>query len=404
MVLIDRPRYLEAINPYIDQPVVKVLTGLRRSGKSSIMALLAERLERRSGATVIRLDFDNFELADLATARALHDHLSGLLPEGKKAYLLLDEIQEVDGWEKVVNSLHASGKADIYLTGSNSRLLSSELSTYIAGRFVTIPVSTLSFAEHVSFTNATTDAELPIADHFNSYLRRGGFPGLTQLTSYPDTETYRAIRDIYGSALIRDVITRNNIRNADMLQRIAAFAMENTGYLLSGNSIANYFKSQRRKVDPETVLSYLSALSESFILYRVPRFDLQGRELLTVNDKYFAGDHGLIHALLGYQDRHLPGVLENIVFHELLRRGFQVYVGKLGDREIDFITETDGKRYYIQVTTSLDASPQTRARELAPLLAIKDSYPKLILSLDQHAGGSENGIEHRWLPDWLLQT
>lgn len=400
-----RPSYLAAVEPYVDQPFVKVLTGLRRSGKSTLLALIAQRLEERGVRPdhVLRFDFEALDLLPLTGAEALNAHVTGLLVDTERYYLLLDEIQEVDGWEKVVNSLIATRNVDIYVTGSNSRLLSSELATYIAGRYVTIEVSTLSFAEHVAFvTQFDPQSAASTADHFDDYLRRGGFPGL-YAGSFTDAQLYQVVEDIYASALIRDTISRRNIRNVDMLQRVATFALDNVGNPFSARSVVDFFKSQRRKVDTETVLSYLDAMTESFVLTRIPRYDIAGRKLLTVNEKYYAGDHSLIHAMLGYSDRHLPGVLENIVQAELRRRGNRVVVGKADGREVDFIAERGDDRTYVQVTTTM-TSDRTRERELAPLLAIRDSHPKIVLSLDRHAGGNEAGIKHRYLPDWLLDT
>ncbi len=400
---IARPTYLAAVEPFIDQPLVKVLTGLRRSGKSTLLRLIGDRLRARgvSPERLIYLDFDSLDLAALTDATPLHAHLAERFGDDGRYYLLLDEIQEVEGWEKAVNSLIATRNVDIYLTGSNSRLLSSELATYIAGRYVSIEVSTLSFAEHLAFTAALDpDASQATDEQFARYLRRGGFPGL-YFGNYADQQLYQAVEDIYASALIRDTITRHGIRNVDMLNRIAAFALDNVGNPFSARSIADYFKSQRRKVDPETVVNYLDAMTESFLLHRTPRYDLVGRKLLTINEKYYAGDHGLVHARLGYQDRHLPGTLENIVQAELRRRGYRVMVGKLGEQEVDFVAEVGDERLYVQVTTTM-VEARTRDRELAPLLAIKDAHPKLVLSLDRHAGGSESGIKHRWVPEWLL--
>jgi predicted AAA+ superfamily ATPase len=249
----------------------------------------------------------------------------------------------------------------------------------------------------------TRAAGQPTAEQFSAYLRRGGFPGLYS-TTYDDTQVDQAVTDIYNSALIQDVINRRQIRNVDMLRRVAAFALENVGSPFSARSVADYFKSQRRGVDPETVLNYLEALCESFVLVKVPRYDLQGKKLLTTNEKYYAGDHALIHAILGYQDRHLPGILENIVQAQLRLRGYQTTVGKAGDKEVDFVATRGDERLYVQVTTSLTASDTTQARELAPLLAIRDSFPKIVLSLDSHAGGTHHGIRHLWLPQWLLDT
>ncbi len=405
-MLIPRTAYMDRLSPFVGQHIIKVLTGLRRSGKSSLLQLVADQL-RTDGVSpthILYLNFESLENAALSNAQALHDHVTASMAEPGRYYVFLDEIQEVKDWQKAVNSLFANyDDIDLYLTGSNSRLLSSELATYIAGRYVTIPVSTLSFAEHMLFEEAINGRASPpdTASQFNTYLRRGGFPGLYS-TSYDNAQIDQAVTDIYNSALIQDTIHRRQIRNVDMLRRIATFALENVGNPFSARSVADFFKSQRRKVAPDTVMSYLDALCDSFILVKVPRYDVQGKKLLTTNEKYYAGDHSLIHAVLGYQDRHLPGVLENIVGAELRARGYHTAVGKLGPQEVDFVATNGNERLYIQVTTSLIASEATRARELAPLLAIHDAHPKFVLSLDRTAGGDEAGIRHAWLPEWLL--
>ena len=401
-MLVPRPTYASRIAPFVGQRIIKVLTGLRRSGKSSLLSLTAENLVA-SGVPadrVVTLDFES--LAAPSDAVALDTYLSERLVGPGRYYLFLNEIQEVDQWPRVVNSWFATREdVDIYLTGSNSRLLSSELATYIAGRYVSVPVGTLSFAEHLEFSRQMgTEASADLGAGFATYLRRGGFPGL-YATSYDDPEVDQAVTDIYNSALIQDTINRRRIRNVDMLRRLAAFALESVGSPLSARSVADYFKSQRRRVDPETVVNYLDALCESYILVKAPRYDVQGKRLLEFNEKYYAGDHALINAIVGHQDRHLPGVLENIVQAELRARGYSVAVGKVGEQEVDFVATKAGEPLYVQVTVSLTASEGTRARELAPLKAIRDSYPKLVLSLDRHAGGTDDGVRHVWLPEWL---
>ena len=403
MNLLTRPTYLDAVRPFVDQPIIKVLTGLRRCGKSSLLQLVAQDLIQRGvpETSILRLDFESMELSALTTAAALHTHIADWLPQHGRGYILLDEIQEVDGWEKAINSLHATKDVDIYLTGSNSRLLSSELATYIAGRYVAIEVSTLSFAEYLAFTSNNSQASTDdIGAQFEQYLHRGGFPGLVGF-QLDDSHHYRAVRDIYESALLQDAIGRRQLRNADMVKRVASFALDNVGSPFSARSVSIFLKSQQRSVAIETVLTYLDALCEAFVLTKVPRYDLRGKALLTINEKYYAGDHALVHAVLGYNDTRLPGVLENIVAAELRRRGYTLAVGKLGDQEVDFVATNGDDRLYVQVTTSL-TDLATRQRELAPLLAIPDSYPKIVLSLDRLAGGNTDGVKHLWLPAWLL--
>jgi len=399
---IARPDQLEPILPFVGAPMVKVLTGIRRGGKSTLLQMLADKLTAtRPPGRVVLLNFEKLSLSPLLDAIELKRHLDATMTEDGTYCILLDEVQDVTGWERVVNSLLAEGRADLYVTGSNSRLLSSELSTHIAGRYVEFEVQTLSFAEHLRFVEATTGAEPDIETEFRRYLVRGGFPG-TYAVALTDEQVYRAVSDIYASALVRDVLTRKVIRNPDMLRRVALFALDNIGSPFSAASIARYLKSQRRQLDPDTALNYLGALTEAYVLNKSARYDLQGKRLLTVNEKYYAGDHGLVSAMLGPSDRHLPGILENIVWAELRRRGHTVHVGKVGQAEIDFVAERHGQRTYLQVTTTFLDNPDTRQRVLAPLCAVEDAFPRYVLSLEPLALQLEGGINHLRIPDFLL--
>jgi predicted AAA+ superfamily ATPase len=403
MELVDRPEYLSWIDSHIGAPMAKVLTGMRRAGKSSLLALTERRLRTRGVAPerIISLNFDRMGLDRLASPAELNAKIMRLAPVDGPVHVLLDEIQEVPKWERVVNSLLADQRFDIFVTGSNSTLLASELATYIAGRYVSLPVATLSFAEHLVFRRALSgQSDLDTSAEFVRYLRRGGFPGM-YATAYDETETWQALNDIYASTLIRDAVTRRRIRNPELLERIAMFALDNVGSIFSVNSITRYLKSQQRPTNHQTVAEYMAALTESFLLNKVPRFDLRGRGQLAVNEKYYAGDHGLVNAVLGYSDSRLPGLLENIVWAELRRRGYAVWIGQQGAREVDFVAERSGQRIYLQVAmTALDAT--TNARERAPLEAIRDSFPKYLLTLDPLPGGDDRGIRHRQLPTFLL--
>jgi predicted AAA+ superfamily ATPase len=412
-MLVDRPLYTERIARYIDAPMVKVLTGLRRTGKSRLLALTAQLLRDRGipPERIMHLDFDALELEALRSAGALNEHIKRTMPTDGRIYVLLDEVQEVTQWERLVNSLASSGRADVYVTGSNSRLLSSELATYIAGRYVSIDVSPLSFREHLAFAQAfpaadPTDPEnAAIAGNvdaqFTRYLHCGGFPGV-MVAGFGQADARAAVADIYRSTLIRDVLSRHAIRDAEMFERVAAFALDNVGNSFSARSVAAFLKSQHRAVNHQTVANYLAALTEAFVVSRVPRYDLRGKALLATEEKYYAGDHGLVHALFGYSDQRLPGVLENIVWAELRRRGWEVRIGKVGAAKVDFVADSQGERLYIQVATTVLASPETRQREYEPLERIRDSYPKYVLTLDPAAGDVSGGIRHQRLPDFLL--
>ncbi|WP_460820570.1 ATP-binding protein [Microlunatus parietis] len=381
-----------------------MLTGMRRSGKSRLLELTAGLIRGRGvpAERILHLNFDSLEWSHLRTAKALDSYIASELPADGQRYVLLDEIQEVDEWERLVNSLTVDGRTDLYITGSNSRLLSGELATYIAGRYISIDVWPLSFREYLDFTATYSNRETSRTDEeFTRFLRYGGFPGV-HILPFEESDARALVTDIYRSTLVRDVLTRHAIRDADMFERVATFALDNVGNPFSARRVAAYLKSQRRAIRHETVLNYLSALAEAFVIARVPRYDLRGRALLATDEKHYAGDHGLVHALFGYSDQRLPGVLENIVWSELRRRGYQVTVGKVGPAEVDFVATRRDETLYVQVAATIAASAATRQREYAPLAAIPDNHPKYVVTLDPLAGDRTGGIIHQRIPDFLL--
>ncbi|MDR0836850.1 MAG: ATP-binding protein [Propionibacteriaceae bacterium] len=404
MELLKRQGYLDQIAGLVDAPFIKVLVGIRRSGKSALMTLTQQLLHERGvpPERIIHLNFDNLELAHLTNAPALDSYIKSLAPTEGRFYVLLDEIQEVDQWERVVNSLFAQGQADIYITGSNTTLLSSELATYIAGRYVAIEVSTLSFAEHLQFRQTFAPLEVgSLMEEFTRYRQRGGFPGL-YVAPFDESQVRSIVGDIYNSVMIRDVLARHSIRDADLLQRVALFALDNVGNLFSARRVAAFVKAEHRSASTQTVLNYLLALDDAMVITKVPRYDLQSRALMTINEKYYAGDHGLITAMLGNQAHLQSGILENIVWAELRSRGYTVNVGKLKEAEVDLVADRHGERVYVQVTTVMSGSTSTQERELAPLQAINDAYPKYVVSLDPLAGTTIGGIRHVSIPEFLL--
>lgn len=400
--MIERPSYLTALSQWIDTPLVKILTGIRRSGKSTVLLLLRKVLLNKgiSENSIIAINFESFTTEHLKNAASLYAHLAEQLSKDKKFYILLDEIQEVHQWEKVINSLLVDFDVDVYLTGSNSHLLSSELATYLAGRYIEIPIYTLSFKEYLQFSSAYQTVLPSVQASFLLYLRKGGFP-LVHTATYDEEATYKVIRDIYASVLLRDTLQRYKIRDIELLERVIRYTFDNIGNTFSGKNIADYFKSQNRKTDVNTIYNYLSALEGAFILYRVSRFDLKGKEILKTQEKFFVSDVSLIYAMIGYRDRMISGILENIIFLELKRRGYQVYVGKLDTREIDFIAEKQGKRIYIQVAYKLESST-TADREFNPLLAISDQYPKYVVTMDELWKEDVKGVKHLQIHDFLL--
>jgi hypothetical protein len=331
----------------------------------------------------------------------LYDYVKQKIDNPDRHYILLDEIQEVAMWQKAVDAFRVDFDADIYITGSNSRLLSSELATYLAGRYVEIPVYTLSFEEYNQFKVAFTgEKERDIFKEFNSYLRLGGFP-VIHAADYGTEASYKIIYDIYSSAILRDTVQRFNIRDVELLERVLKFVLDNLGNSFSGKNVADYFKSQQRKIDLNTVYNYLHALESAFIVYRIPRYDLKGKEILKTMEKYYLGDHSLLYAVMGYKDRLISGVLENMVMLELKRRGYQVYVGKLLNKEIDFIAERQSERVYVQVAYRMEGE-KTIEREFNPLLDIKDNHPKYVVTMDETWKDNIEGIRHQHIARFLL--
>lgn len=403
MDIINRDSYFSQLLSFIDKLQVKILTGIRRSGKSSFLILLKNELLSR-GVTedrIIHLNLESMQYSELDDAKKLYTFVQQKITAKQKYYILLDEIQEVKDWEKAVNSFLVDFDVDIYLTGSNSHLLSSELATYLAGRYIEIPIYTLSFREYLQFKqhydqNNVQDKKTA----FLSYLQLGGFP-VIHTTNYTEDTAYKVIYDIYSSVILRDTVQRYKIRDVELLERVVKYVFDNIGNSFSGKNVADYFKSQQRKMDINTVYNYLSYLEGAFIVYRIPRYDLKGKEILKTQEKFFVSDTSLIYAVMGYRDRMIAGILENIVMLELKRRGYSVYIGKLDDKEIDFIAEKSGDKIYVQVTYKME-SENTLSREFDPLIAIKDHYPKYVVSMDENWKESISGIKHLHIADFLL--
>ncbi len=396
--MFSRPDYIHKIQPFIDKPLVKVLSGMRRVGKSCLLELIKGEMLAK-GIPEKRIIYFNLESMENAAIRSDVDLYDAIRKQtGKqKIYLFLDEIQEVPAWEKVVNSLLADKKADIYITGSNARLLSSELATFIAGRYVEIPVFPLSFREHLIFRGKQCQSH---DEEFARYLKYGGLPGLHAFDLNDET-VYQYIGGIYDSILLKDVVSRNNIRDVALLESISRFVLDNIGNIISANRVAQFLKNQRRKASSETVYNYLKALEQGFIVHRIPRYDLKGKRYLEIYEKYFLGDLGLRHAQLGFKEGDISGLLENLVYLELRRRGYKVSIGKWKEQEIDFIAEKENEKLYIQVAYLLNHEETVR-REFGPLQEIPDNYPKMVLSLDPIWGNDIEGIQRQNLIKFLL--
>lgn len=403
MELIKRDLYLRQIEPFMDKPIVKVISGIRRCGKSVILKLLCKELQSRGveEGRIVYLNFESFELREITGSNELYNYVKERLPaNGGKVYILLDEVQEVKDWEQAVNSFIVDWGADVYVTGSNSKMLSSELATYLTGRYVSFHIQPLSYGEYLQFRSLAPEDGGSAEKAFRHYLRLGGFPSV-HLAHFEEEDAYRMVRDIYASIILRDTIQRYGIRNVDLFERVVGFVFDNIGNRLNAKNVADYFKSQHRRLDVNTVYDYLNNLQSTFIIQRVPRYDIAGREILKTNEKYFVSDLSLIFSLMGYRERMIGGALENIVYWELRSRGFNVYIGKQGSMEVDFVAVRGQDRLYVQVTYKMP-SEDTVQREYTPLECISDNYPKYVLSMEQHWDSNRNGILHRFIPDFLL--
>lgn len=402
--MIIRSAYIEAIKPFIDKPQIKIITGIRRSGKSTILSLLKDELLSRGIKieNIVYINFESFANFGLLSASALYQYINNQINPSEKHYLLLDEIQEVENWEKAVNSFLVDFNVDIYITGSNSHLLSSELATYLAGRYIEIPVYTLSYKEFLDFKSHYSTLNQEANNSVFSYLRKGGFP-VIHTADYTEENAYKVVYDIYSSVILRDTVQRYKIRDVELLERVIMYAFDNIGNTFSGKSVADYFKNQNRKIDINTVYNYLNALEGAFILHRVPRYDIKGKEILKTQEKFYVNDVSIIYATMGYRDRMIGGILENIVFLELKRRGFKVYIGKLNNTEIDFIAEKQGNKIYIQVAYKLE-SRESVNREFGNLLSIDDQYPKYVITMDEFWKDSIEGVRHLYISDFLLKS
>lgn len=400
--MIYRPIYVDKIMAYTDTPFVKILTGVRRCGKSTILKMIMDKLRERGipENRIVSYRFDSMEYEDM-TAKQMYAELKcRICPDGK-TYLFLDEMQEIKGWEKVVNSLSSDYDVDLYVTGSNSRMMSSEISTYLTGRYVAFRIYTLSFAEFLTFKSQYTTVGDPRQELAN-YIRLGGFPA-THLQNYTQDEVYTIVKDIYNSTIFSDIVRRNQVRKIDQLERVVKYTFNNVGNTFSAKSISDYLKAEHRSLDNETVYSYLEKLEKAYLLHRCSRYDLQGKELLKTQEKFYLADTSLRYSVLGYNADTVAASLENVVYLELCRRGYTVNIGKTSDGEIDFVATRQNEKIYVQVTQRI-TSEKTEHREYDRLLGIRDNYPKYVLRTDEFAGGNYEGIKTIHVADFLLSN
>lgn len=399
--MIERPLYLDKIMPFVDTPFVKILTGVRRCGKSTILKMIIKKLKEEKQVDdeqILNYCFDSMEYEDMTT-KELYLEIKSKILQSKKTYLFLDEIQEIEGWEKVVNTLASDFDVDIYITGSNSRMMSSEISTYLTGRYITFHIYTLSFEEYLMFKKSYTTLK-DLKQEFSQYVRLGGFPA-THLQDYSQDEVYTIVKDIYNSTIFSDIVRRNQVKKIDQLERVVKYTFNNIGNTFSAKSISNYFKSEQRKIDNETVCSYLEKLQKAYILHKCSRYDLQGKNILKTQEKFYLADVSLRYSALGYAVDSIASSLENIVYLELKRRGYDVYIGKIKDKEIDFVATKQNEKIYVQVTQEIK-SEKTQKREYEQLLEIRDNYPKYVVMADDFAGGNYEGIKTMNIVVFLL--
>ena len=402
--MIPRERYMRQIRNFMDKPVVKVLTGVRRSGKSALLLLTTRELKNRGipRENIIHINFESLKYEPLKDFRLLYEEISRRAENASgRVYILLDEIQEVLDWEKAVNSLRVDFDCDIYITGSNAKLLSGELATLLAGRYVEIHVYPLDFKEYLDFARENPEeAKYDKQQNFADFIRYGGLPGVHQM-KWEQEPLMQYLTDIYNSVLLKDVIQRYKIRDTALLESIAIYLMDNIGNTFSAKTISDFLKSQGRKLSTETVYNYLKALEDAFLVHKVPRFDIKGKRLLETQEKYYLSDLGLRHAIIGYRDNDISGVLENVVYLELLRRGYSVKIGKQGAAEVDFVADKGDDRLYVQVCYVL--TDENTDREFAPLEAIADNSEKVVISTDSLLNFNRGGIRQKNILDFLLE-
>ena len=399
--MIKRELYMKRIRPFIGSDLIKVMTGIRRCGKSVMLELIKQELIE-SGINPIQfisINFEDLSYSHLQTAKSLHDEITNRAKDiDGKVYLFFDEIQEVKDWEKCINSFRVSLDCDIYITGSNAKLLSGELATYLGGRYVEFVIYPFSFGEFIELYRPI-NPDVSIQQCFQKYLITGGMPYLANIR-YADEPSKQYLHDLFNSVQLKDIVKRNKIRDVDLLERIIAYVIANVGTTFSARSLTKFLKSEQRTVAPETILNYIKYCCDAYLFYQVKRVDLQGKQILSTNEKYYIADHGIREAVFGGNMRDINLILKNIVYLELLRRGYKVTVGKTGEKEIDFVCDKRGDKLYVQVTYLL-ASEDTIKREFGAYDTIRDNFPKYVVSLDEF-DMSRNGIKHQNIRDFLL--
>ena len=397
---IERKEYLEKLIAFRDKQVIKIITGVRRCGKSTLMELFQDYLKSQGvlEEQIVAVNLEDYDFYELRNPKKLHTYIKERLVQGKMTYIFLDEIQHCEEFPEVVDSLHIKKDVDIYLTGSNAKMLSSEIATLISGRYVEISMLPLSFKEYVLSTGSTSE----LARKYTAYVETSSFPYALQLAGQPK-ELRDYLDGIYNTIVVKDIAQRNKIPDPMMLESVLRFIFDNIGNQLSTKKIADTMTSNGRKIDVKTVEKYLKALMESYIVYQAKRYNVKGKQHLKTLEKYYAVDIGLRYLLLGTSSSDVGHILENIVFLELLRRGNEVFIGKIDDLEVDFVAMDGKQTTYYQVAASV-RDEKTLARELASLEKISDHYPKIVLTLDEDPQADYNGIRRINALDWLMGT
>ncbi len=398
--MIKREMYMKRIRPFIGNDLIKVMTGIRRAGKSVMLELIQEELidSGVDANNFISINFEDLRNVHLLNAMALHEEILKRAEQMiGKVYLFFDEIQEVADWEKCINSFRVSLNCDIYITGSNANLLSGELATYLGGRYVEFVIYPFSFLEFLELYH-TVDSDASKQQCFQKYLLVGGMPYLSNIR-YKEEPSKQYLSDLFNSVQLKDIVKRNKVRNVDLLERIIAYAMANVGTTFSASSLVKFLKNEHRTTSTDTVLSYIKYCCDSYLFYQVKREDLQGKQILATNEKYYIADHGIREAVFGGNMHDINLILENIVYMELVRRGYKVTVGKSGTKEIDFVCDQRGEKLYVQVAYLL-ADESIVNREFGVYESIKDNFPKYIVTMDE-IDMSHNGIKHRNIRDFL---
>lgn len=400
--MIKRTHYVDEIMKFVDLPFTKILTGVRRCGKSTILSMIVEELKQKGidDSQILIYNFDSMAYIDLLKPESLYRELTTKMKnQTKRFYLFFDEIQEVKEWEKVINSIMNECNVDIFVTGSNSRMMSSEISTYLTGRYVNFRIYPLSFCEYLEFERKLQPLE-DLHSALLSYIKSGGFPA-THLYDITDEERYTIVKDIYQSTVFSDIVKRNQIRKVDQLERIVKYVFDNIGNTFSAQTISKYMKNEHRSMNVETIYEYLNKLEQAYLIQRCMRYDIKGKEILKTQEKFYLADPSLRYAVLGYRPDTIASMLENVVYLELRRKGYEVYVGKLDGKEIDFVAVKENEKLYIQICLRIETK-ETMKREYENLLEIKDNYPKYVLRLDEFGEGNYEGIKTMHVADFLL--